>query len=131
MGATGTAINAVMDITKTGFVSGVLDIHLKQVTAAQAVADEIMYEHMENLVLVEGPGSMYIIDTDMYNSAESYFLEGMFEAFNDAYGDAFLDDDTKTYLGEGGVDPRWVDGCLLYTSPSPRDRTRCRMPSSA
>ena len=22
-------------------------------------------------------------------------------------------------------------GCLLYTSPSPRDRTRARMPSSA
>ena len=26
-------------------------------------------------------------------------------------------------------DPNWV--CLLYTSPSPRDRTRSRMPSSA
>ena len=25
----------------------------------------------------------------------------------------------------------WVYGCLLYTSPSPRDRTRSRMPSSA
>ena len=25
----------------------------------------------------------------------------------------------------------WIDGCLLYTSPSPRDRTRSRMPSSA
>ena len=24
-----------------------------------------------------------------------------------------------------------VHGCLLYTSPSPRDRTRSRMPSSA
>ena len=24
-----------------------------------------------------------------------------------------------------------VNGCLLYTSPSPRDRTRSRMPSSA
>ena len=24
-----------------------------------------------------------------------------------------------------------VDACLLYTSPSPRDRTRSRMPSSA
>ena len=24
-----------------------------------------------------------------------------------------------------------VAGCLLYTSPSPRDRTRSRMPSSA
>ena len=28
---------------------------------------------------------------------------------------------------------RWLDSniCLLYTSPSPRDRTRSRMPSSA
>ena len=25
----------------------------------------------------------------------------------------------------------WIDTCLLYTSPSPRDRTRSRMPSSA
>ena len=24
-----------------------------------------------------------------------------------------------------------ITGCLLYTSPSPRDRTRSRMPSSA
>ena len=29
------------------------------------------------------------------------------------------------------VDPRFVNSCLLYTSPSPRDRTRSRMPSSA
>ena len=28
-----------------------------------------------------------------------------------------------------GFDPYWF--CLLYTSPSPRDRTRSRMPSSA
>jgi len=27
------------------------------------------------------------------------------------------------------VEPYWI--CLLYTSPSPRDRTRSRMPSSA
>ena len=26
---------------------------------------------------------------------------------------------------------QYVESCLLYTSPSPRDRTRCRMPSSA
>ena len=25
----------------------------------------------------------------------------------------------------------WLTCCLLYTSPSPRDRTRSRMPSSA
>ena len=26
---------------------------------------------------------------------------------------------------------QWMKNCLLYTSPSPRDRTRSRMPSSA
>ena len=30
-----------------------------------------------------------------------------------------------------GHTPDWSVGCLLYTSPSPRDRTRSRMPSSA
>ena len=33
----------------------------------------------------------------------------------------------------GKIDKRTKEGkaCLLYTSPSPRDRTRSRMPSSA
>ena len=26
---------------------------------------------------------------------------------------------------------RWLYGCLLYTSPSPRDKRQSRMPSSA
>ena len=30
-----------------------------------------------------------------------------------------------------GEVPDNAQGCLLYTSPSPRDRTRSRMPSSA
>ena len=33
--------------------------------------------------------------------------------------------DNYVYLGP------FVEDCLLYTSPSPRDRTRSRMPSSA
>ena len=33
-------------------------------------------------------------------------------------------------IGED-VSPKEDKGCLLYTSPSPRDRTRSRMPSSA
>ena len=33
--------------------------------------------------------------------------------------------------GKGGRLFGAVSGCLLYTSPSPRDRTRSRMPSSA
>src|SRR5665811_2342036 len=31
----------------------------------------------------------------------------------------------------GLVSPNIYEACLLYTSPSPRDRTRSRMPSSA
>ena len=34
----------------------------------------------------------------------------------------------KNVLSVEGTQPK---GCLLYTSPSPRDRTRSRMPSSA
>ena len=43
-----------------------------------------------------------------------------------------------TLIRKSGRDPEEVYteladdiGCLLYTSPSPRDRTRSRMPSSA
>ena len=38
--------------------------------------------------------------------------------------------DEKT-LNRLKVTPAMYLGCLLYTSPSPRDRTRSRMPSSA
>ena len=34
-------------------------------------------------------------------------------------------------IAEIGKDIAVVESCLLYTSPSPRDRTRSRMPSSA
>ena len=34
-------------------------------------------------------------------------------------------------IGEPELVDTRLDPCLLYTSPSPRDRTRSRMPSSA
>ena len=39
----------------------------------------------------------------------------------------------KKYYDKDGweISPPISDSCLLYTSPSPRDRTRSRMPSSA
>ena len=40
-----------------------------------------------------------------------------------------LDDKVDALRQELGTRFRWT--CLLYTSPSPRDRTRSRMPSSA
>ena len=35
------------------------------------------------------------------------------------------------YLSVGGVNLGKIGICLLYTSPSPRDREKSRMPSSA
>ena len=48
---------------------------------------------------------------------------------NDDFDDAHVDvqtndDDTGDTTGQGNI-------CLLYTSPSPRDRQKSRMPSSA
>ena len=37
----------------------------------------------------------------------------------------------KEYCEWKEQNPGWDKDCLLYTSPSPRDRTRSRMPSSA
>ena len=39
--------------------------------------------------------------------------------------------DNYGQLGDGGTNADTNAPCLLYTSPSPRDRTRSRMPSSA
>ena len=37
----------------------------------------------------------------------------------------------RHYDAQPAMDFQYTDGCLLYTSPSPRDRTRSRMPASA
>ena len=46
----------------------------------------------------------------------------------DRGADTDVPGDTEVHPGGAG-EP--VGVCLLYTSPSPRDRTRSRMPSSA
>ena len=70
---------------------------------------------------------LYIFDTTLRDGAQT---QGV---------DFSIDDKEKisSALDKLGVD--YVEGgwpganptCLLYTSPSPRDRTRSRMPSSA
>ena len=37
----------------------------------------------------------------------------------------------KNKIDTARVVAKYPNSCLLYTSPSPRDRTRSRMPSSA
>ena len=46
--------------------------------------------------------------------------------------DEFIDDEyNPSYVPQIGILNHQTHPCLLYTSPSPRDRTRSRMPSSA
>ena len=42
-----------------------------------------------------------------------------------------FDTDTNDKVKVSSNDTTQIQTCLLYTSPSPRDRTRSRMPSSA
>eukprot|EP00656_Telonema_subtile_P043355 TRINITY_DN4971_c0_g1_i2.p1 TRINITY_DN4971_c0_g1~~TRINITY_DN4971_c0_g1_i2.p1 ORF type:complete len:113 (+),score=18.15 TRINITY_DN4971_c0_g1_i2:218-556(+) len=58
--------------------------------------------------------------------ARSPILGGQFAV----WGGLFSSFDCSLAAMRGVEDP-WNPICLLYTSPSPRDRTRSRMPSSA
>ena len=46
------------------------------------------------------------------------------KTFDDCFNKASEEPDSRIIIPES-------NSCLLYTSPSPRDRTRSRMPSSA
>ena len=56
-----------------------------------------------------------------FNSESDFRIDGSFEGNIETKG--------KVVIGKNGK----IDGtiCLLYTSPSPRDKTVSRMPSSA
>ena len=43
----------------------------------------------------------------------------------------YAEDSSHIEWNNNITDLKYSAGCLLYTSPSPRDRTRSRMPSSA
>ena len=63
----------------------------------------------------------------------------IYERLNEVFRNVFDDDDIEVEAGTTADDIEDWDSlehinlisCLLYTSPSPRDRTRSSMPSSA
>ena len=70
-------------------------------------------------------------DKSMYKGVDRL---GGREPVNNAYNDGDMrESNMNTPNTEGGYPSNTSDAhsCLLYTSPSPRDRTRSRMPSSA
>ena len=58
--------------------------------------------------------------------------ENLFAAFPAISKKEWLEKVEKDLKGKALTELNWhLNDCLLYTSPSPRDRTRSRMPSSA
>ena len=78
-------------------------------------------------------GTVNTVEGFPINSIFGFKTDGYFQNADEVKAWAFQDNRT----GAGDVKYLDLDGsgritiCLLYTSPSPRDRTRSRMPSSA
>ena len=71
---------------------------------------------------------------DGYTSAPRYMAIHLGTYFNDEaheWGDFGYENPGKLNAGVSYRLGEWVNSCLLYTSPSPRDATLSRMPSSA
>ena len=64
------------------------------------------------------PGFSGEADDELYRTVISAYVKKMDKA-------------RQEYVAAGERGAEQANNCLLYTSPSPRDRTRSRMPSSA
>ena len=62
----------------------------------------------------------------LFNKHEQMYLEDIAKELEGNGYDCFLPHRDQT-----GIDESELKGCLLYTSPSPRDLSTSRMPSSA
>ena len=102
-------------IKDTGAKGGIIVSHLGLQKGAQKVAKA------ENIVSV-------ILNKNSTN--KDYILKFLEQIKVGTYGKLILTPSLKVKLikSDGSIKDL---GCLLYTSPSPRDRTRSRMPSSA
>ena len=82
-------------------------------------------------IYAECGGLMYLTNSITYGKKKSKMV-GLFDV------DTIMTKKMTLNYTEGKINsncliskPRNFRACLLYTSPSPRDRTRSRMPSSA
>ena len=98
-------------------------IHTRPIANSLAIADTVFSVHQQygiglDLILTN-PGATYSDHASFWN--EGYGAVLVIEEFTN---------DGNPYYHTPNDRVQYFD-CLLYTSPSPRDRTRSRMPSSA
>ena len=78
---------------------------------------------VKNKMLRAGEGAISMVDNFIkgYETGELPFVDALID---DALGGSYS-------IAKTGAEVLREKGCLLYTSPSPRDRQKSRMPSSA
>jgi len=94
----------------------------------------------DNIGIATGPSGLCVVDVDMKHGKNGQKtlddleldygeLPNTLAAVTPSGGHhLYFSGDARTTVEQVGPG---IDTCLLYTSPSPRDRTRSRMPSSA
>ena len=114
----------------------------KKIVFTNGCFDLLHYGHMHYLAAAKALGDILIVGLNSSDSVKR--LKGNHRPINDDqtrqsilaalfFVDAVIEfkEDTPYLLIKEIQPDILVKGCLLYTSPSPRDRTRSRMPSSA
>ena len=84
-----------------------------------------------SLIILDGYGLSESVKGNAVKLAKTPFLNKL---FNEYPNNTLMASGSSVGLPEGQMGNSEVghlNFCLLYTSPSPRDRTRSRMPSSA
>ena len=125
---------------------GMLNYQNEDYEAAEMYYDSILSTNKNSSEAHFGKGASLYMKDDVKN-AEIKFNESLFSAKEDLKSKAFYNLGNINYknnnLSEAlnfykkalelnpDDDEARYNYCLLYTSPSPRDRTRSRMPSSA
>src|SRR5664280_3908719 len=78
--------------------------------------------------IIDGPTPEYYLHYKKANQDLALLTERICRELNRNEIEAF---NISPTVSTSDLDTIYFNSCLLYTSPSPRDRTRSRMPSSA
>ena len=84
-------------------------------------------QHFQIVIIGAGPAGMAAALTTTKAGLRTVVIDDQKDSGGQVYRNLQANQETSpAYLG-----PSYYDGCLLYTSPSPRDLSTSRMPSSA
>ena len=93
------------------------------------IGNEVMAEVLKIIDWMEKTKSLSFDISERLVGGTAYDKEG--NSISDETMQVAMDCDAVLFGAVGGAKWDNVESCLLYTSPSPRDRQKSRMPSSA